>query len=316
MKSSSPYHCSVVIPAKNGGELFLEVLQGLQTQTCWDRVQLIVIDSGSSDETVKLAVSVGALVREIPAAEFNHGATRDLGIALADSDNVILLVQDAVPYDEQLLERLVAALEEPGVAGAYARQIPREDADVLTKRNLNQWLTGRIKREVRAIRDVAVYDRLSPQEKYFFCNFDNVCSAIKKSVWAREKFGTINFGEDVDWSERVLKAGYAIVYEPAAAVIHSHDRSLWYEYKRTYLCHRKLVQQFDLRLTRNLKNALILWVWSTIKDVLYAVKNERNVMRMLKLIVTAPALNFLIALAQYKSQKHELAGLDIKIQDV
>ena len=207
MKQNDQYSCSVVIPTKNGGRLFERVLCGLQAQTCWADVQLIVVDSGSNDGTPDLARQFGALVHEISPEQFNHGATRDFGISLAASENVILLVQDAVPHNADLLRNLVAALKEPGVAAAYARQIPQANADILTKRNLNGWLTGRSMREVRILKSADDYDNFPPLEKYYFCNFDNVCSAIRKPVWEKMKFGTVNFGEDIDWAERVLKAG-------------------------------------------------------------------------------------------------------------
>lgn len=316
MKQTGQYVCSVVIPTKNGGELFQQVLQGLQAQSCWSGVQLIVVDSGSSDGTVGLAVKTGALVHEIPPAQFNHGATRDLGISLAASDNVILLVQDAVPYDCYLLERLIAALSEPGACAAYARQIPQASADVLTKRNLNAWLTGRLTREVRVIKDIHKYGDLPALDRYFFCNFDNVCSAIKKSVWQNIKFGMINFGEDIDWSERALKAGHAIVYEPQAAVIHSHDRPLSYEYKRTYLCHRKLYKQFGLRLVPGLKPAFFSWVRASITDIRYIAHHEKIMWAKLKMMFKAPALNLLGVLGQYQGARDELAGIEKKIEGV
>jgi rhamnosyltransferase len=316
MTQTAQYLCSVVIPTKNGGELFERVLQGLQTQSCWARVQLIVVDSGSSDGTPELARKFGATVHEIAPEQFNHGATRDFGISLAASDNVILLVQDAVPLNDRLLESLVAALEETGTAGAYARQIPQTTADILTKRNLDGWLTGRLKREVRILKNPDDYESLPPLGKYFFCNFDNVCSAIRKSVWENMKFGSINFGEDIDWAERILKAGHTIIYEPNAAVIHSHDRSLGYEYKRTYVCHRKLFRQFGLRTVPSLKPAFFAWIRASARDILYVVRHERRLVPKLKMTFKVPVLNLLSVLGQYRAAKDELSGIERKIQGV
>lgn len=316
MEQNRRYLCSVVIPTKNGGDLFLDVLQGLQQQTCRDAMQLIIVDSGSTDDTVMHAERAGAIVHRIPPEQFNHGATRDLGISLAESDKIVLMVQDAVPFDHYLIERLVAALDAPGVAAAYSRQLPRPTADVLTKRNLNEWLTGRVDRTVRTIQNLSAYEALSAQEKYFTCNFDNVCSATNRSVWENIKFGPVSIGEDVDWAERVLKAGYAIVYEPSAVVVHSHERSLLYEYKRAYFCHRKLFQQFKLRLIPNAKTVIIWWVRSSVRDMLYVLKNEKHLPAKLSLAVKSVALNFLLAIGQYRGAKDELAGRERRIEGV
>ena len=246
--TQQPLLCALLIPTKNGGELFKRVVAGLQRQTIWPQVEFIIIDSGSTDDTIATAEAAGAKCVSIPPSEFNHGATRDHAIALASCEKIVLTVQDAIPAHENVLRDLIAPLDDLSVAGSYARQIPQPDADYITKRNLNAWLTGRDQKEVRSLKDAATYDAMSPMEKYLFSNFDNVCSVIRKSVWETHKFGRINFGEDIDWAERALKSGHKIVYEPAAAVVHSHDRPIAYEYKRTYVCHRKLYSQFGLHV--------------------------------------------------------------------
>ena len=54
------YVCSLMIPTKNAGELFKRVIAGLQGQTCWKDVEFIVVDSGSTDETLAIAKAAGA----------------------------------------------------------------------------------------------------------------------------------------------------------------------------------------------------------------------------------------------------------------
>jgi rhamnosyltransferase len=299
---------SIVIPTKNGGALFRHAVEQLKMQKMWLQSELIVIDSGSTDGTVNIARAAGAKVYEIPAGEFNHGATRDLGIGLATCELVILMVQDAIPRDFDLLGNILHPFEDTEVAGVYARQLPQPDADLLTKRNLNNWLTGRVDREVRKMESVEWYDSLSPMNKYLFCNFDNVCSAIRKSVWNNNKFGEINFGEDIDWAERVLKSGFKIAYEPSSAVIHSHDRPLSYEYKRTYVCHRKLYRQFRLHLVPSLRGALQSWIFSTRQDVKYINNQDAPIFVKLVMLAKIPLLNLLSAVAQYRAARDEAAG--------
>ena len=307
---------TVVIPTKDGGRLFAELLTALQRQMCWNDTQLIVVDSGSQDDTVANAKAAGAHVIEICPAEFNHGATRDLGISMAQTEFVALLVQDAMPNDEYMLLNLLAPFVDASVAGVYARQIPRPEADLLTKRNLNQWLTGRSQPEVRQMLSPEWYEQLLPMEKYLFSNFDNVCSAVRKSVWENHKFGTVNFGEDIDWAERVLKAGFKIAYQPSAAVVHSHDRPLSYEYKRTYICHRKLFRQFALCLVGNKWNILTAWLHATIKDYGYIFSQKALLKEKLLLLLKVPVLNFSNAYAQYRAVRDERAGLERQVRGV
>lgn len=313
---SDRYACSVVIPTKNGGVQFREALQALQAQTIWAKTELLVVDSGSSDGTVDAARAAGARVVQIPPEDFNHGATRDFGISMARSGIVILLVQDALPFDDRLLESVVQAFDDAEVAGVYARQIPRPGADVLTKRNLDRWLTGRTRREERQMPSLAWYEALPPMEKYLFCNFDNVCSAIRRTVWEAHRFGHIDFGEDIDWAERVLKEGHKLVYEPSAAVVHSHDRPVSYEYKRTYVCHRKLYRQFQLRLVPSLRGVHRSWAYSTLSDLRYIAAQSVAPTEKVKLWVKAPVLNLFSAIAQYRAACDEAAGRDRRVQGV
>lgn len=308
--------CSIVIPTKNGGELFHKALAAWTEQTLWNQCELIIVDSGSQDDTVAAAKQAGAQVFEIPPAEFNHGATRDYGISLANSEYIILTVQDAVASHPQVLERLVAALQLPAVAGAYTRQLPQADADVLTKRNLDGWLVGKLQREERFIPHEGWYEALTPMEKLTFCTFDNVCSAIRKSVWQQDHFGTVDFGEDVDWAKRVLLAGHHIIYEPDAAVIHSHDRSLAYDYKRTYVCHRKLYTLFGLHLAPDFKGLWRCWLSASTVDMKYILHHEPRLLKKLQMLLKAPILNALTIYGQYKAVQDELNGINNSVKGI
>jgi rhamnosyltransferase len=310
------YFCSLVIPTKNGGPLFHRVIERLKAQERWSEVDFLVIDSGSTDDTVAAAQAAGARVVQIAPADFNHGATRDRAIELARSEIVVLLVQDAVAVNDSALINLVACFDDPQVAGAYARQIPQPTADALTKRNLNNWLTGRTTREVRMSKGEDWYLALPPIEKYFFCNFDNVCSAVRKSVWAAHRFGRVNFGEDIDWAERVLRAGWKIVYEPAAAVVHSHDRPVSYEFKRTYVCHRKLYSQFGLHLVPSLNGIGRSLRQATVLDWKCVMRDETGFIRRMRSLLRAPLLNALSAYAQYRAGQDEIGGQENKVRGV
>ena len=314
--TSDGYRCSLVIPTKNGGDLFRQVVDGLRAQTCWKNVEFIVVDSGSTDETVSIARSAGATVHTILPTEFNHGATRDYGISLASCDYVVMMSQDAVPNDVFLIERLLSALSEKRVAGAYARQLPQPSADVITKRDLNLWVTGGLERKVKAIESLNWYESMSPWEKYIFCNFDNVCSAINKRVWKEERFGRSDFGEDINWAERVLKRNFKIVYEPTAVVIHSHDRSLIYDYKRTYMNQRLLYRQFGLHLVPSLRGIWWAWLGSSVSDILYVARIEKRITQKLLKLLTIPAVNLLKAIAQYRAAHDEIRNIKRKVRDV
>jgi glycosyltransferase involved in cell wall biosynthesis len=91
--------------------------------------EVVVVDSGSADDTVKLASSLGARVVEHPFQGF--GAQKRFAVAQAHSDWVLCL--DA---DERLSPELAASIE------ACLRGVPRAAAFALARRNrfLGRWL--------------------------------------------------------------------------------------------------------------------------------------------------------------------------------
>ncbi len=171
-------------------------------------------------------------------------------------------------------------------------------------------------RKIKVMKSLDWYESLAPIERYFFCNFDNVCSAINKRVWKEEKFGRADFGEDIDWAERVLKRKFKIIYEPGAAVIHSHDRSALYNYKRTYICHRVLYRKFGLHLVPSLRALWPAWLESSKSDMLLSIRMEKRIVRKLRLLLTIPANNLLMALGQYRAVRDEMRGIDRKMRGV
>ncbi len=291
---------SILIPTLNAGPLFADVLARLRSQRYPSTPELLIIDSGSTDQTLTIARQHNATIHQIPKKTFDHGLTRNMGIERSTGDIVVLMTQDALPADDFLLQNLVAAFEDPLVAGAFARQLPRPDADAIVARNIHNWVAGSEKPRISHITDRPAYDRLGPIEKYLFCVFDNVTSALRRSAWQQIPFHQNAFGEDIEWSKRALESGWKIAYRPDAAVIHSHDRPIAYEYKRNYMCHQTLYRLFGVQTLparRHLPRAILL---GTLKDTLYALRHQKPLAKKLALAAKIPFLTFYASLAQYQ----------------
>jgi rhamnosyltransferase len=307
---------SILIPTLNGGPLFADVLSRLRTQTYPRPVELLIIDSGSTDQTLDTARQHNATIHQINKKDFDHGLTRNRGISLSTGDIVLLLTQDALPADNLLIQNLVAAFDDPLVAGAFARQIPRPEADALVARNIHNWIAGSETPHISHITDRRAYDHLSPIEKYLFCVFDNVTSAVRRSAWQQIPFHQNAFGEDIEWSKRALEAGWKIAYQPAAAVIHSHDRPIQYEYKRTYMCHQTLYNLFGLQTLparRFIPRALLHGI---LKDTAYALRHEKSLSKKLALAAKVPLLAWYSALGQYRGARDARLNQSTRHTDV
>src|SRR5438105_3343692 len=122
---------SIVLPTFNGAVHLRQVLEMIGRQKV-QPLEIIAIDSGSTDGTVDILHQFPVQLRQIANSEFSHSGTRNLGARLAAGKYVVFLTQDATPADSCWLECLLRAFEAPGkVAGAFSRQIARPGSDPL-----------------------------------------------------------------------------------------------------------------------------------------------------------------------------------------
>jgi rhamnosyltransferase len=206
---------SIVIPVKNGGEGLRTSLEAIRGQQVDDDVVVVVVDSGSTDGSQELARSFGASVHEIAPADFNHGATRNLGAQLATGETIVFTVDDATPVGPNWLEELTAPLRtENRLAGTYSRQIAYDDAPPYQR----HYIDYRFGPEAR------VQSATEPEDLTVAATlFSNVSSAVRRDVLERHPLSDdVMIGEDLEWCGRVLLAGYEVAYIPSSLVLHSH----------------------------------------------------------------------------------------------
>jgi len=225
---------AVVIPTWNAGPGFGPVLAALTAQADVDLDEVLVLDSESTDDTPAVARAHGARVRVVRRATFNHGLTRNLGVALTRAPWVAFLTQDALPANRYWLHHLVVAAAAEDAVGAYGRVLPRVEATPLVARSVCADLVHRTAREVKRAAAGALA-AMDPFARRVFVHFNNVSSLVRRDYFAGVPFPDIPFGEDLAWSERALADGRTLVYEPRSLVWHSHE-SGW---QRDFLRHRQ-----------------------------------------------------------------------------
>jgi len=287
-----------VIPTKDAGPLLRELLERLVAQKTPFPCEIVAVDSGSRDGTLATLRAFPVRVHEIRPAEFDHGETRNLGARLASGDALVFLNQDALPADEHLLENLVGPFADPSVAAVYGRQIPRPDCDVVTARQLDQWLTGRGE-PARAALDGAALDALAPAARHQLCTFDTVCGAVRRSAWEEIPFAQTDFGEDIAWGKAAIEAGFAIAYEPRAAVIHSHRRGLGYELGRGRISHAKLARLFGLELVPTRRALWHAISWNLRNELPYAWRHAPRGLERARQLARVAGLSVVGPLGQY-----------------
>jgi rhamnosyltransferase len=214
---------SIIILTKNAGENFKQLLERIFSQRFDGQFEVLIVDSGSTDATLKTAGGFPAKITEIRPEAFHHGKTRNLGAELSSGTILVYITQDALPINNDWLDKLAGNFKNPNVAMVIGRQIP--------------WQTTKPPEKFFYVHNFPE-QKIIVQPKssgYYLDNVfvSNVNSAIRKDVWQQFKFSeTIIMAEDKEFANRILSAGWTIVYEPEAAVYHGHDFGLWSVFKR------------------------------------------------------------------------------------
>ena len=226
---------TVAIPVRNGGALFAGVLDALARQSV--EHELLVCDSGSSDDSAALARSRGARVLEIEPPRFSHGGTRNLLVREASGERVALLTQDAEPADEHWLERLLRGFElADDVAIVYGPYRPRPQASAAVKVELESWFASLAPDGLPRVERLCETERSAPVAGLIgragFFTDANAC--LSRAAWERVPFREVAYAEDRVLAIDMLRAGYAKAYVPGAAVLHSHEYSTSEQLRRCF----------------------------------------------------------------------------------
>ena len=98
---------SIVIPAFNAGRYIRQTLKSVIASS-WGDFEVILIDDGSSDDTVVQASGLDLRIRIISRPNAGMSAARNLGVASSDSEFIALLDADDLWHPEKLRRQLDA----------------------------------------------------------------------------------------------------------------------------------------------------------------------------------------------------------------
>lgn len=217
---------SVVVPTLNGGDAFGYLCRHLKELRSRQNLEVLVIDSGSSDATVDHAARAGLRVHIIPRDAFRHGRTRNLGVEMTSGEIVCFLTQDVLPCTPDWAKQFETALSDPHVAGVYGRQVPRDATSM-------EMFFVALNYPSEPLRFVPRRGGHHPRPGRVL--FSNAFSAVRRDVVEAIPFDAhARFSEDQLWAHQVLAAGYSIDYRPGAEALHAHRYSLAGLFSRSF----------------------------------------------------------------------------------
>lgn len=227
-KQNNDWRPSIVIPVLNAERYLPELLRACFDQRPVRPVEVILVDSMSTDRTREIAATFKD-VRVIPITNFSHGRSRNMGARAANGNVIVLLTQDALPKDDTWLQRLLAPLSDERVVASFSRQEPRPEASPMERYFLQTHFPAG---DAPVVSAKKAGEQLQFQRDVFF---SNVSAAIRRDVLLRFPFDEdLIMSEDQQFARDVLEKGYGIAYQPQSVVIHSHQYTLAVVFKRYF----------------------------------------------------------------------------------
>ena len=243
---------SIVIRAFNEEKHIGRLLFGIRQQTLKDEVEVILVDSGSTDGTLEVAARFPVKVVHIQPEDFTFGRSLNHGIAASSGDVVVIISAHCYPVYPDWLAQLTQPFEKEEVALAYGRQIGGE---------ANHYSEHQIFRYYFPEHSV-------PAQGQPYAH--NANCAIRRELWEEHPYDEALTGlEDLAWSSWARETGFTITYAAEAVVVHNHEETFKQVYKR--------YQREGIAIKRILPDSrfsfwrfLIQWVKSSLSDLMQA----------------------------------------------
>ena len=208
---------SIVIRTLNEARHLPELLLGIKEQRYDGGVEVIVVDSGSTDRTLEIAEMHHARIVHIKREEFSFGRSLNVGCEAATGGCLIFISGHCIPVSEHWLANLVAPLADGKAVYSYGRQIGNDSSRFSERQLFKKYFPS---------------EDAVPQREGFFAN--NANSALLTTTWKQYKFDEALTGlEDMELAKRLVSDGQKVAYVASAPVFHLHDEK-WAQVRRRY----------------------------------------------------------------------------------
>lgn len=213
---------AVIVVNWNGRDVTLDCLDSL-ADASYPNAEIIVVDNASSDGSVEAIrtrfpqVTLLAMPDNLRFAGGNNAGMRE---ALSRGADMVLLLNNDTVVHPEFLTHMVARMEAHPSCGMVAPKIlyhDRPDTIWFAGGEISMW-TGTMKHIGIRETDRGQYDTAREISYASGCCVLVRADVIRAIGMLDESYHM--YTEDADWSMRVRRAGYAVIYEPAARVWH------------------------------------------------------------------------------------------------
>ena len=246
---------SIVVRALNEAEHLPRLIEGLKHQTIQPD-EVILVDSGSTDETVALAEAAGWRITHIAKKDFSFGRSLNLGCDFAKGDILIMLSAHVYPVYDTYLEHMIQPFERSETGITYGRQVGDERTKFSESRVMLKWFP-----------EESIFDQGHP-----FSN--NANAAVRRKLWETYKYDEELTGlEDLEFARRAQADGHRIAYVAEAPVVHVHEET-WAtvrnRYRREAIAYARIMGEKHMGAFEAIK----LGITNTSSDYFHALKGR------------------------------------------
>ena len=248
-EKDSPYNgtVSIIIPTYNAGEELRFLIELLKSQTGIGKVEIIIVDSGSSDGTAELAEKMGAVVLRIAQSEFTHSFSRNLGAKNATGEYLLFMTQDALPTGNTWIHSLMKPIIQDNVVAVSCRETPKPECDLLGR--ISNWIHNEYMGILQSDRIMQLPEQNNYESIRKNAQLNDVANLIRKDIFTQFWYQG-NYAEDLDLGIRLIQAGYQLSLLSSVQVIHSHTRPAVYHLKRSIvdnLALKKIMPDYPMQ---------------------------------------------------------------------
>ncbi len=200
--------CSIIIRCFNEEKHIGRLLEGIRKQTIVNDLEVILVDLGSTDTTVKIAQKFDVKIVHIEPEDFSFGRAINMGCEAANGDFLLFASAHVYPLFTNWIEKMLKPFENPKVALVYGRQVGNQQTKYSEHQLFKKWFPA-----------TSHYNQAIP-----FCN--NANAVVRKKLWIEQPYDEKLTGlEDLDWASKMQEKGYRIAYEAFATIVHVHEET-------------------------------------------------------------------------------------------
>ncbi len=219
------FRASIVIRCYNEEDNIGQLLHGILQQTVRD-VEIIIVDSGSTDATLSIASRFPVKIVNIRPEDFSFGRSLNAGCREANSEFIIIASAHVHPVYKNWVDCLLAPFADPKIALVYGKQRGNKNSQFSEHQVFTKWFP----------------DKSNPNQDHPFCN--NANASIRREIWEKLPYNEDLTGtEDIDWGKRAMTLGLNIVYDANAEVVHVHNETplkIYNRYKREAIALKRI----------------------------------------------------------------------------